>query len=236
MRWCHSFTAPPCSDVRISRCGVVEPHDADLVPPGRDEPEEEQPHAVRLPRVEVVRQLALGPEAEQPLGDVAQRLGLLDRVPRDLGGERERRGDPDDQGTKTPCTANSVLGVVEATPSAPPSLTFTWPSCQTERRAFLDRARAGDRIGRGVDRAGGADGGRRRSPRRARSPGRACPAAVPNCEGPLSRSVTRIDRLELQLAGVVGEAGRRAAHVRHRHREACVGLVGRGGRVAGDRR
>jgi hypothetical protein len=34
---------------------VVDPHDADLVPPRGNDPEEEQPHAIRLPRVETLR-------------------------------------------------------------------------------------------------------------------------------------------------------------------------------------
>src|SRR5688572_761368 len=37
-------------------------------------------------------------------------------------------------GTNTPWTANSVFGVVDTTPSAPPSNTCTWPICQFERR------------------------------------------------------------------------------------------------------
>src|SRR2546425_13034670 len=36
-------------------------------------------------------------------------------------------------GMKIPCRANRVLGVVEATPSAPPSKTWTSPICQIAR-------------------------------------------------------------------------------------------------------
>src|SRR5215213_4373147 len=42
-----------------------------------------------------------------------------------------------DQGTKTPCTANSSLSAVSAPPSGPPSNTLIWSSCQIVRRPSL---------------------------------------------------------------------------------------------------
>src|SRR5262245_25746864 len=33
----------------------------------------------------------------------------------------------------TPCRAKTVLGVVATLPSAPPSLTVTWPNCHIDR-------------------------------------------------------------------------------------------------------
>jgi hypothetical protein len=81
---------------------VVDPRDVDLVPPGRDDTEEQEAQPVGLPLREPRGQDVLRAEPEEPLRDVAQGLRVLDGVPGPLRGERQPGRDPDDQGTTTP--------------------------------------------------------------------------------------------------------------------------------------
>src|SRR3954466_6230393 len=64
---------------------------------------------------------------------MSRHAGVGDGERRRIYRQRRRLGLTVRQGTKTPCRRNGVFGAVPAFPSAPPSLTSTWPSCHTAR-------------------------------------------------------------------------------------------------------
>ena len=129
-------------------------------------------------------------------------------------------------GANTPWRANSVFGLVAATPSAPPSSTKTWPIPQIDRLPSLSGSRVvpDDRVERRRDRAGRAHVGidRRGTRWRPRGTGMSTMVAglLPPPPGPmaLSRSVqAELVLCKVDLARVVLEVAA-AADVRDRHR------------------
>ena len=141
-------------------------------------------------------------------------------------------------GTNTPWRANSVLGLVDVRPSAPPSKTCTAPSCHTERSpSLIVLGTSASKRGRhAAVAADGGVGGRRAGCGNCQwevgDGGRVRPAA----RGLLVVAVRDPHAgVDLQLAGVVGEVTA-LAHVGEAQRDVHVSLVRRRRRIAHEHR